>query len=452
MTGIREFVGRRLLFPALRVMRAQLNRIDDPVMLRKLGRQLDALGHSPADSAVEEHGFENFSASWISVPEARPDRVLLYLHGGAFIAETPKFHGALVARICREAGARGFMPHYRLAPEHRFPAALDDCLVAYRHLLDSGYAPGKIVIAGDSAGGNLTLALLLHLREMGLALPAGAVVMSPVTDLTFSGDSVRRNDGVDDMFSAESLDELVPVYLADPKQTRNPLVSPVFGDYAGMPPLFLLVGSTELLLDDSVRVAMKCPGARLAVWDGMPHVFPAFDFLPEARAATRDIAEFVRDCVGASPQKRIDQPERVQGLASHLPLRARGWAARARDAGLPLSAMLYLALAFASAAVSMMQAMAWLGGLLAPDSLLGEGVSLGVWWMNAPAAWMAAVVVLLFVALEGDVLAPIPAKHKPGFWRRRWLPSAATLLFGAGCGLSVFLFLRSWQAWTARRS
>ena len=122
------------------------------------------------------------------------------------------------------------MPSYRLSPEHRHPAALDDCVTAYRWLLAQGHDARRIVVAGDSAGGNLTLALMLRLRDEGLPLPAGAVALSPVTDLTFSGESIRRNDGVDDMFSADSMDALVPVYLADRDLRTDPRVSPVFGD------------------------------------------------------------------------------------------------------------------------------------------------------------------------------------------------------------------------------
>jgi len=291
---LRNLIGRNMLFPALRVMRAQMALISDPLKLRGAAARVDALGRAPADVRHEAVIADSVPATWIDVKGARRDRVLLYLHGGAFITETPKFHGALLARLCRESRARGLMPSYRLAPEHQYPAALDDCLAAYRWLLAQGFEAGCIVVAGDSAGGNLTLALLLRLRDEGVALPAGAVALSPVTDLTFSGDSVQRNDGVDDMFRADLLDAMVPVYLARRDQRTDPYVSPLFGDYSGLPPLLLVVGSTELLLDDSVRVAQRWPEASLLVWDGMPHVFPGFQFLPEAQQATQRIGRFVR--------------------------------------------------------------------------------------------------------------------------------------------------------------
>ena len=292
---LRDLIGRNMLFPALRLMRAQMRLVSDPVKLRDAAAKLDALGRPEPDVHVESVIAGTVPASWVTVKNRRRDGVVLYLHGGAFIAETPMFHGAMLGRICRESRCRGLMPSYRLAPEHRYPAALDDCMAAYRWLLAQGHDAGRIVVAGDSAGGNLTLALLLRLRDEGLPLPAGAVALSPVTDLTFSGESIQRNDGVDDMFSADGMDGLVPVYLADPALRTHPHVSPVFGDFAGLPPLLVIVGSTELLLDDSVRVAQRWPQATLLVWDGMPHVFVGFDFLPEAREATQRIGRFVRE-------------------------------------------------------------------------------------------------------------------------------------------------------------
>lgn len=304
-----------MLFPALRLMRTQMRLISDPLHLRKIAARVDALGSQPADARTERVMAGTAPATWIDVPGARHDRVVLYLHGGAFVAETPIFHGALLARICREAGARGLMLSYRLAPEHRYPAALDDCIAAYRWLLAQGFEASHIMMAGDSAGGNLTLALLLRAREEGLPPPAGAVAMSPVADFTFSGDSMRRNDGVDDMFSADLMGALVPAYLPRPDLRTHPHVSPVFGDYAAMPPLMLIVGSTELLLDDSVRVAQRCPTAKLLVWNGMPHVFPGFGFLPEAREATQRIGLFMRECVEGGPESLAA----AQGHADRTP-------------------------------------------------------------------------------------------------------------------------------------
>jgi acetyl esterase/lipase len=323
-------------------------------------------------------------ARWVDVKGVRQDRVLLYLHGGAFITETPVFHGALLGRICREARVRGLMVSYRLAPENPFPAALDDCMAAYSWLLEQGLEAGRIVVAGDSAGGNLTLALMLRLRDEGLPLPAGAVALSPVADLTFSGESVHRNDGVDDMFSADMLDAMVPVYLPQRALCTHPHVSPLFGDFTDLPPLLLVVGSTELLLDDSVRVAQRWPDTTLLVWHGMPHVFPGFDFLPEAREATQRIGRFVRerltrDAVSAAAAladtAAASEPATADALpAAHAPLR------------LGAAATFYLALALVSGLL-------WL-------AVIGLGVG-PLLWLVHPLVWAAAI--LLGVAWAAAV-------------------------------------------------
>jgi acetyl esterase/lipase len=394
-----------------------MQRISDPVRLRELAARLDALGAQQPDAQTEPVLAGTAHALWIDVKGVEDDAVVLYLHGGAFIAETPMLHGALLARICREACARGLMVSYRLSPEHRYPAALDDCIAAYRWLLDQGHDASRIIVAGDSAGGNLTLALLLRARDEGLPLPAGAVALSPVADFTFSGDSIQRNDGVDDMFSADLMDALVPVYLAHPDLRTHPHVSPVFGDYAGMPPLLLIVGSTELLLDDSVRVAHRCPSAQLLVWHGMPHVFPAFGFLPEAREATQRIGRFVRGCVAGETEPQVAAAERAEHIAAAHPEPARPTARRVpRYFGAP--ALLYLALAVGSGLVSL----ALLAGWLRPAPVVAD-----------PIVWAATAVVLVFMLVERGSLG----------WRRLPWCLGATLLLGPGCGLSLFLFLRA---------
>jgi epsilon-lactone hydrolase len=421
---LRDAIGRTLLTPALRLMRQQMKLVSDPVHLREMAARVDALGRHEAGVRRQAVTAGSAPATWIDVPGARHDRVVLYLHGGAFIAETPVFHGALLARICREARARGLMLSYRLAPEHLYPAALDDCIAAYRWLLDQGIDAGRIVVAGDSAGGNLTLALLLRARDEGLPLPAGAVALSPVTDLTFSGDSVRRNDGIDDMFSADLMDALVPAYLPQRELCTHPHVSPLFGDFTGMPPLLLIAGSTELLLDDSVRVALRCPGAQLLVWHGMPHVFPGFDFLPEAREATQRIGRFVHECVSRAPEPQAaaeaqaDREPAAPMVAAPAP-RPR-WMPRLGD-----PAWLYLGLAIASAALSLALFAFWLGPALV--------------WAN-PVVWAASAVAMVFMLAEASAVG----------WRRLPWPLAATVLLGPACGLSAFLFLRAARASAGR--
>lgn len=425
MQPLRDAISRRLLVPALRLMRMQMKLMSDPLRLRQIAARVDALGSPPADVRTENVIAGSAPATWVDVEGARADRVVLYLHGGAFVAETPVFHAALLARICREAGARGLMLSYRLAPEHPYPAALDDCMAAYRWLLAQGFEAGRIVVAGDSAGGNLTLALLLRARDEGLALPAGAVALSPVADFTFSGDSVQRNDGVDDMFSADMMDALVPVYLPQRALSTHPHVSPVFGNFDGMPPLLLVVGSTELLLDDSVRVAHRCASAQLLVWDGMPHVFPAFDFLPQARDATQRIGRFMRECVAG--RVALPAPNVVAGLWAggaadvtpalpHAgPHTAPKGAPKIAPRGLHGVALLYLALAVASGAVSVVLLALW------PLLVLAN-----------PLLWAANAVVAAFVLVEAPAVG----------WPRAAGCLAAAALLGPGCGLALFLFLR----------
>ncbi len=434
MQPLRDAISRRLLVPALRLMRMQMKLMSDPVSLRKIAARVDALGSPPADVRSESIIAGSAPATWVDVEGARADRVVLYLHGGAFVAETPVFHAALLARICREAGARGLMLSYRLAPEHPYPAALDDCMAAYRWLLAQGFEAGRIVVAGDSAGGNLTLALLLRARDEGLALPAGAVALSPVADFTFSGDSVQRNDGVDDMFSADMMDALVPVYLPQRALSTHPHVSPVFGNFDGMPPLLLVVGSTELLLDDSVRVAHRCASAQLLVWDGMPHVFPAFDFLPQAREATQRIGRFMRECVdgvdgmvGVADAVALPAPNVVAGpwaggaagVAPALPHAGPRTTPKAAPKiaprGLHGVALLYLALAVASGAVSVVLLALW------PLLVLAN-----------PLVWAANAVVAAFVLVEAPAVG----------WPRAAGCLAATALLGPGCGLALFLYFR----------
>ena len=417
MKLVPDVIRRSLLFPALRLMRAQMKLIPDPVHLREMAARVDALGKREPDVQTEPVNAGTAPALWVDVKRARRDRVVLYLHGGAFIAETPRFHGALLARICRETRARGLMLSYRLAPEHPYPAALDDSVAAYRWLLGQGIDANRIIVAGDSAGGNLTLALLLRARDEGLPLPAGAVALSPVADFTFSGDSVQRNDGVDDMFSADLMPGLVPVYLPQADLRTHPHVSPLFGDYAGMPPLLLIVGSTELLLDDSVRVAQRCPGAQLLVWDGMPHVFPGFDFLPEAREATLRIGRFMRECLAAQAGRQAAAEELVDQTAEASPGAAPA-TAQPVPQRFAAETWAYLALAVLTAAIWLVALVVWPG----PARVLAHPVILAT-----------TVVVVAFMLFDAVSL---------GWPRLAWCLTAAVLL-GPGCGLAVFLFLRA---------
>jgi monoterpene epsilon-lactone hydrolase len=240
-------------------------------------------------------------AEWVVAPEVDESRVVLYLHGGGYCLGSLASHRALVARLSAEAKARVLSVDYRLAPEHPYPAAVDDAVAAYRWLLSEGVAADRIAIAGDSAGGGLTLATLLALKDAGDALPAAAVPLSPWTDLEGTGESVRTRAAVDLMIQADRLKESADLY-ANGVDLREPRLSPLHGDYTGLPPLLIQVGDAEVLLDDATRVAAIATGAgvdvTLEVWDEMPHVFQAFiGILPEADKAVARIGEWVRQQV-----------------------------------------------------------------------------------------------------------------------------------------------------------
>jgi len=237
---------------------------------------------------------------WVLAPGADPDVRLLYIHGGGFVSGSGGFYLPLAAHISAAAKCAVLLPDYRLAPEHRFPTGLDDCVLAHDWMVANGPAgptPARATfVAGDSAGGNLTLATLLALRDRKLPLPAGAIAISPTTDFTLVSDSLQTV--VDPIISARTMPIFRDHYLGttDP---REPLASPVFGDYHGLPPILIQAGEHEMLRDDSVRVARKAlsdgASVTLEIWPGMFHVFQSHDpLLPEARAAIDHIAEFMR--------------------------------------------------------------------------------------------------------------------------------------------------------------
>jgi acetyl esterase/lipase len=244
------------------------------------------------------------AAEWIDVPETRPGRVVLYLHGGAWMFRFPTTHAALAARWCRRLGARALMVDYRLAPEHPYPAAPDDCVAAYRWLLAQGVAAGDVVIGGDSAGGNLTLATLHRIKAAGLPLPACAVALSPFVDFSLSSRSLIVNQKRDPMFTLEACQALRPYYI-QPEQMLEADASPLFGDFSGLPPLFLQASNTEMLRDESLRVAERAHAQGVTVevelWQHMPHVFQAMAKLPQSAAALDSVVRFIRAHTGWGP-------------------------------------------------------------------------------------------------------------------------------------------------------
>jgi acetyl esterase/lipase len=247
--------------------------------------------------ADEKIMIDHIYAEWLGDTNAKG--ALLYLHGGAFLLGSPKSHRGLVKNITKSSSFRALSIDYRLAPKHKFPAALEDAEKAYDWLLQTGYAPENIAVAGDSAGGCLTLALLLKLKEVGKPLPACAVTMSPWTDLTGSGASIRLRNNIDDMLDGSKLTETASLYHGDTPAT-HPLVSPLFADLKNLPPLLIQVGTDEILWDDACSFAEKAIKAgndcTLEIYENMPHVFQlGADFVPESKEAVKKITTFIND-------------------------------------------------------------------------------------------------------------------------------------------------------------
>jgi acetyl esterase/lipase len=266
-------------------------------------RQGMATRRAPKDPNVQclPARIGDIPAEWVLAPGADPDLRLLYLHGGGFVSGAGAFYLPLAGHISAAAGCAVLLPDYRLAPEHPFPAGLEDCVQAHQWLLangPTGPAPASATfVAGDSAGGGLTLSALLALRDRGLPLPQGGVGISAFADLTLSGASTVSEAELDPIMNPRCLPDFVTRYVPD-GSTRDPLVSPIFADYTGLPPLLLQVGEHEIIRDDSVRVADKARAdgvtVTLEVWEGMFHVFPSHEpLLPEARESVEHIAAFM---------------------------------------------------------------------------------------------------------------------------------------------------------------
>ena len=251
-----------------------------------------------ADVRVEPTSAGGVPAEWVEAPDAASDRVLLYLHGGGYTSGSPATHRDLAGRLSRAAGVRVLNVDYRLAPEHPHPAAVEDATAAYRWLLDRGLDPAGTAVAGDSAGGGLTLATLVALRDEGAPLPAAAVGISPWVDLEGVGASMDTKADADPMVQREGLLEMARAYLG-PHPPRTPLAAPLHADLRGLPPLLLHVGTAETLLDDAVRFAERAREAgvdvTLETWDDMIHVWHIFaPMLPEGQQAIERVGEFLR--------------------------------------------------------------------------------------------------------------------------------------------------------------
>jgi len=269
--------------------RAVIRRVEPLLVLRRGVRVLAADGAPVA-------------AEWVLPAGTAPRRTLLYLHGGAYLFCSPRTHRGITAFLARAIPARVLVPDYRLAPEHPFPAALDDALACVRWLARSGMAAGELVVAGDSAGGGLALAAQLALRDAGEALPGRAALLSPWVDLAATGDSIRTNSDSDAWVSGDVVAPGATLYLGQ-TAANHPLASPLYADLKGLPPLLLHVSDSEVLLDDSTRLAERARAAgvsvTLRVWPGLPHVWQGFvPFIPEAASSLREIARFLAQAGG----------------------------------------------------------------------------------------------------------------------------------------------------------
>ena len=248
---------------------------------------------------LEQTEIAGVPVDWLRPQRARKDKVLLYLHGGAYILGSRRTHRQLVSHMARAAGVVAVVPEYRLAPEYPFPKGVDDAVAVYRGLLAQGINPRDIVISGDSAGGGLAVATLLALRHAGVQLPAAAVLLSPFLDVTASGESATTRADVDPWFDPADVAHVARYYCPDESKWRNPLVSPVFANVAGLPPMLIQVGDDEILLSDSTRMADKLRAegieVELDVWPEMWYVFQLFvGKMPESLTAIYKIGIYMR--------------------------------------------------------------------------------------------------------------------------------------------------------------
>lgn len=294
------------------LVKTGLRRMRDPSELRRSFEASAARFFTPpeganfVDARIRRPDASAMEALWCS--RGRPDRhrVILYLHGGAFLAGSAATHRHLGAWLAGAAGVRLLLPEYRLAPEHPFPAALDDALTVYSSLIDAGYDASRIALAGDSAGGGLAFALLLRLAAEGRPMPSCVVGFSPWVDLTGRQASLARNDRRDVMLPARRLPEVVRYYLAD-HDPSDPLASPLFGDWRNPPAALLTASRSEILLDDAAALAEALRGGggdvRLELWRNLPHAWPLFvGILHEANQAVAQAGGFVARHLQVTPE------------------------------------------------------------------------------------------------------------------------------------------------------
>ena len=289
LTKVLELMGQRPLNPnaTLEEMRAGMEAGSFPATEAATVTSVDANG---------------VPGEWVTVPESDPNRRMLYVHGGGYVMGSPVTHRRLCEGIARAGGCAVLNLDYRMAPEHVFPAAVDDAMAGLQFMQENGPdGPGaaeSVFVGGDSAGGGLMLATLLAAREQGVAMPDGGVGISVWSDLAITGESIQTRSGVDPLITDDSMvTNMAAMYLGE-ADAKTPLASPLYADYAGLPPLILQVGDHEVLLSDTTRVAERARAAGVEVteevWDEMFHVWHAFaPMLPEGQQAIDRIGEFI---------------------------------------------------------------------------------------------------------------------------------------------------------------
>lgn len=258
-------------------------------------------GKLPPGVEVSPVKIDELYAEWIVPGKAAKDKIILYFHGGGYVSGTCNSHRAITAKFVQGSQIGALLFEYRLAPEHPYPAAVEDALAVYRWLLDQGIAPADIIFVGDSAGGGLCLAVLLALRDQGTSLPAAAVAYSPVTDFTCTGNSYRTKAKV--CLSPEGMAPALARHYAGAEELDLPYISPLYGDLQGLPPLLIYAGEDETLCDDAIRFAAKAKAAAvdvtLKIGKGMFHCYPAMaPLFPEAAQAMNEICAFIKMHIG----------------------------------------------------------------------------------------------------------------------------------------------------------
>ncbi len=286
---IRVLIKRKPARDIHKMIRVTRKKLEPPKFLLSL---------TPRGAIINPVNNSSVKGEWSGWKQSA-ERTIYYLHGGGYVALSPEVYRNFTLGLAKSGDCTVFAIDYRLAPEYPFPAAVEDAVAGYKWLLEQKVNPEKLIIGGDSAGGGLTMATLIALRDQGIPLPAGAFCLSPWTDMAVTGHSIVENDKSDSMFYGEGVRRMAAVYLGGASPS-NPLASPIFGDLTGLPPLLIYVSDSEVLRDDSIRLAERARacGVRtdLRVWNGLPHVWPALARfgVPEAKTVVNEIGEFVK--------------------------------------------------------------------------------------------------------------------------------------------------------------